>query len=29
MLFDLTSMDKVFEVYEDEDAFSDAVLSSS
>ncbi|MEB3313159.1 MAG: STAS domain-containing protein [Cyanobacteriota bacterium] len=29
MLFDLTSMDKVFEVYDDEEAFSDAVLSTS
>ena len=29
MLFDLTSMDKVFEVYEDEEAFSEAVLASS
>lgn len=28
MLFDLTSMDKVFEVYEDEEAFSEAVLTS-
>lgn len=29
MLFDLTSMDKVFEVYEDEEAFSEAILASS
>jgi hypothetical protein len=29
MLFNLTSMDKVFEVYEDEETFLDAVLPSS